>query len=309
MRRSIPLAILLAASLGPALAYPADEPVFDRKTDVIYGRKHGTALTMDVFAPRKGANGAAVVLIVSGGYFSSHDAINPSFFRPLIDRGYTVFAVVHGSQPQFTVPEMVADVNRAIRFIRHHAADYGVAPDRIGATGASAGGHLSLMLGTAGKEGKPDASDPVDRASGRVQAVACFFPPTDFLNYGAAGREMVQAKDFGRTFRPAFEFREIDRASNLWVNVADPERLRAIAREISPIAHVTADDAPTLILHGDADNLVPLQQSESIVAKLKEAGVDARLVIKPHAGHGWLSMIKDMDTLADWFDAHLKPAG
>ncbi len=306
MRRSILLAAWLGSWLAPGLAPGSDG--FDREEDVIYGRKSGVALTMDVFTPRKGANGAAAVLIVSGGYYSSHDAINALFFGPLIDRGYTVFAVVHGSQPQFTVPEIVADVNRAIRFIRHHAREYAVDPARIGVTGASAGGHLSLMLGTAGGQANPEARDPVDREPSRVGAVACFFPPTDFLNYGAPGREMVQAKDFGRTYRPAFAFRELDKATNLWVTVSDPDRLRAIGREISPITHVTADDAPTLILHGSADTLVPLQQSEAIVARLKEAGVDAKLVVKPGAGHGWLGMGGDMASIADWFDAHLKAA-
>ena len=306
MRRPISLAALLASTFLATAARAADEPAFERKADVIYGRKHGVALTMDVFTPKKEANGAAVVLIVSGGYFSSKEAINPAFFRPLLGRGYTVFAVVHGSQPQYTVPEIVADVNRAIRFIRFHAAEYGVSPDRIGATGASAGGHLSLMLGTAGTPGAVLSLDPVERTSSRVQAVACFFPPTDFLNFGAPGREMIDAKEFGQPFRPAFEHREIDKKTNLWVNVTDPEKLRAIAKSISPVAHVTPDDAPTLILHGADDDLVPVQQSETIVAKLKEAGVDAKLVVKPGAGHGWLGMIGDMDALADWFDAHLK---
>ena len=288
----------------------ADDPPreivgYDRKADVIYGRKSGLAMTMDVFTPKKGLNGAAVVLVVSGGYFSTHDAISPSLFRALLNHGYTVFAVVHGSQPQFTVPEIVGDVNRAIRFIRYHAADYAIDPNRIGATGASAGGHLSLMLGAAARAPKPDASDPVDRLPSQVNAVACFFPPTDFLNYGGPGRELIHVKDFDPLFRPAFEFREIDRATNLWVNVADDAKLRAISREISPIHFVTADDAPTLIYHGEADKLVPVQQSEAMVARLKEVGVDAKLVVKPKAGHGWLTMPLDMEAFAEWFDAHL----
>ena len=180
------LGLLAAVSLS-AVAAAADDVPYDRKEDVIYGRKFGTALTMDVFTPRKHAKGIGVVLVVSGGFFSSHESIQPAFIRPLTDRGYTVFAVVHGSQPRFTVPEIVHDMNRAVRFIRHHAKDYGIDPGRIGVCGASAGGHLSLMLGTAGDHGKPEAKDPVDRESSRVQAVACFFPPTDFLNYGKAG--------------------------------------------------------------------------------------------------------------------------
>ena len=306
MRRPIPPLAWLLALLAPTFAPAADEPTFDREEDVIYGRKFGTALTMDVLTPKKGANGSAVVLMVSGGYYSSHDAIQPAFLLPLLNRGYTVFAVVHGSQPRYTVPEIVGDVNRAIRFIRHHAKEYGIDPGRIGVTGASAGGHLSLMVGTDGGPGNPDAKDPVDRESSRVQAVACFFPPTDFLNYGRAGREQIRPKDFGKPFRPSFDHHELDPADNLWVPVTDPTKLREIAREISPASHVSPDDAPTLIYHGDADALVPLQQSETIVEKLKAAGVDAKLVVKPGAGHGWLGMVRDMDAFADWFDAHLK---
>jgi len=298
--------LALAAFTAPAADGLADEPSYTRTEDVIYGRKYGTALTMDVFRPRRDANGAAVVFVVSGGFFSAKEAISPAFARTLLDRGYTVFAVVHGSQPQYTVPEIVKDVNRAVRFIRHHAGDYGIDPRRIGITGASAGGHLSLMLGTAGDEGDSEANDPVDRQSSRVQAVACFFPPTDLLNYGAPGNELIRAEDHGKPFRPAFEYRELDRASNLWVPVTDPERLRQFARQISPISHVTADDPPTLILHGDGDRLVPIQQSETMVERLKGAGVEAKLVVKPGAGHGWLTMVQDMGTCADWFDEHLK---
>jgi acetyl esterase/lipase len=281
------------------------ESAFTRAEDVIYGRKYGTALTMDVFRPKEGANGAAVVLVVSGGFRSSHDGILPAFIRPLLGRGYSVFAVVHGSQPRYTVPEIVQDMNRAVRFIRNHAKDYAIDPDRLGVTGASAGGHLSLMLGTAGATGDPNAADPVDRESSRVRAVACFFPPTDLLNWGAPGRELIHAKDHAKPFRPAFDFQELDKETNVWVPITDPDRLRKITREISPIYHVSADDPPTLIIHGDADRLVPLQQSQVILEKFKEAGVKAKLIVKPGSGHGWLGMPNDMTQVADWFDENL----
>src|SRR4051812_12846110 len=76
-----------------------------RTEDIIYGRKFGVALTMDVFQPTK-PNGYGVVWMVSGGFFSSKEAINGGFYKPLLDRGYTVFAVVHGSQPKFQIPEI-----------------------------------------------------------------------------------------------------------------------------------------------------------------------------------------------------------
>jgi acetyl esterase/lipase len=296
--------LILFSSVGLAA-----DPSFDRKQDVIYGRKFGTALTMDVFTPKKDAKGVGVILVVSGGFFSSHDAIMPAFIQPFTDRGYTIFAVVHGSQPRYTVPEIVQDMNRSVRFIRYHAKDYGIDPDRIGVMGASAGGHLSLMLGTAGDKGDPNAKDPVDRESSRVQAVACFFPPTDFLNYGKSGDERIRPTDHAPPFRAAFDYRELDKQSMLWVSITDPKRLQEIARQISPVSHVTPDDPPTLIIHGDEDRLVPLQQSELIAQKLKKAGVETNLVVKKGAGHGWLGLDKDLNQLADWFDKHLKKPG
>ncbi|MGZ3384027.1 MAG: alpha/beta hydrolase [Isosphaeraceae bacterium] len=140
------LVVSAFVALSPSLI-KAGESTFDRKEDVIYGRKYGTALTMDVFTPTKDARGIGVIFVVSGGFFSSHEAINSAFVQPLIDRGFTVFAVVHGSQPRYTVPEIIQDMNRAVRFIRHHAKNYGIDPDRIGIYGGSAGGHLALMLG------------------------------------------------------------------------------------------------------------------------------------------------------------------
>jgi acetyl esterase/lipase len=308
--------ILLLLTGGCVILTPrdttAEEPTFKHTEDVIYGRKHGMALTLDVFQPLEKTNGAGVVWVVSGGWVSNHDLIAPRFpFSPigeLVKRGYTVFAVVHGSQPKFTIPEILDDMHRAVRFIRHHAGDYKVDPDRIGITGGSAGGHLSLMQGTAGREGDPQAKDPVDRAGSRVQAVACFFPPTDFLNYGREG-EIALGRGVLKDFPAPFDFQELDTKDarfGRYVRITDEAKIRAIGREISPISHVTADDAPALILHGDKDLLVPIQQAELIVDKYKQAGVPARLIVKPGAAHGWPDLAKDMTLIADWFDSHLQ---
>jgi acetyl esterase/lipase len=234
--------------------------------------------------------------------------IQRPIFQPLVDRGYTVFAVVHGCQPRFQVDEIVGDVNRAVRFVRHHAKEYGVDPDRLGVYGASAGGHLSLMLGTAGTPGDPSAADPVDRESSRVQAVACFFPPTDLLNWGGPGQERIHPTDHLPPFRAAFDYRELDPSKMLWVPITDDARLRDKARAISPIAQVSPDDAPTFIIHGDADELVPLQQSQTFAARLDEAGVKNKLEVRPGFGHALPTLDKDLALFADWFDEQLKPA-
>lgn len=304
--------IILGLTSGMCQLSPtcrAVDPSFDRKADVIYGRKFGTALTMDVFTPKKDARGIGVIIVVSGGFVSSHDSISPVFVKPLTDRGYTVFTVVHGSQPRYTVPEIIQDINRAVRFIRYHAKDYGIDPEHIGITGASAGGHLSLMQGAAGDSGDANAKDPIDRVSSRVQAVACFFPPTDFLNYGKSGDAKIHATDHAPPFRAAFDYRELDKESRLWVSINDPKQLEQITRDISPVWHVSPDDPPTLIIHGDQDRLVPLQQSELMIDKLKKAGVETKLVVKKGAGYGWLGMDKDENQVISWFDKHLRKAG
>ncbi len=297
--------VLLRGGIG-SLAAEGDN--FTRKEDVIYGRKFGMALTMDVFTPTGKANGAAAIWTVSGGWFSSHEAINVDFLRELLNRGYTVFAVCHGSQPKYTIPETIADMNLAVRYIRAHAADFKIDPNRIGISGGSAGGHLSLMIGMAGDLGDPNSKDPVARASSRVQAVACFFPPTDFLNYGTPGYAWLNQgpKD---AIKAPFDFQTMNPETKLFERV-DEETRTKIGREISPLYFVTKDDPPTLTIHGDKDGLVPLQQSELIMAKLKEAGVPCELVVKPGAAHGWARWQDDMKTIADWFDKYLKaPAG
>lgn len=272
--------ILMTASASAQSNAPVS-----RVEDVIYGRKTGTALTLDVFQPAK-TNGYGIAYMVSGAWYSAHEMIWPAMLQPLTDRGYTVFAVVHGSQPKFPIAEIVPDIQRAIRFIRHNAARYGVNPDHLGITGASSGGHLSLSIAVKGGDGKADAKDPVERASSAVQAVACFFPPTDFLNYGGTN---VDAVGFGplANFKSAF----------------GP---RSDTAEISPIYFVHSNMPPMLIFHGSADNLVPVSQSEQFVKRCKESGVTAKLIVREGKGHGWPEMANDLRSCADWFDEYLR---
>jgi acetyl esterase/lipase len=134
----------------------------------------------------------------------------------------------------------------------------------------------------------------VDRASSAVQAVACFFPPTDFLNYGKTG-EVAVGIGILREFRPAFGPR-----------AEQPEERLKYGREISPLYFITSNMPPTLIIHGDADKLVPIQQAESFVEKARQSGAVAKLIVKPGHAHGWPEMLQDINLLADWFDEHLR---
>lgn len=277
------------------LALSAGAQAQERKVDVIYGHKLGCALTMDVFTPAKDkANGIGVIWMVSGGWVSRHESINPAWAKLMTDRGLTVFQVVHGSQPKFAIPEILEDIHRSVRFIRTHAREYGVDPNRLGICGASAGGHLSLMIGATGGPGKPDAKDPVDRESSAVQCVATLFPPTDFLSWGKTDAIPADSPQMA-PFRPAF-----GPALN-----GTPEQQRAFLKTISPYHSVTEKMPPTLLIHGDKDGLVPIQQSEHLLALLKEKNIPCRLDVKPGKNHGWVGIESELVVMAEWFEKYL----
>ena len=262
----------------------------ERIRDVIYMKQAGAAFTMDVFKP-KISNGAAIIYLVSGGWFSSHDNINPQLAEGLNAEGFTVFEVVHGAQPRYKIQEISKMITRAVRFVRANAATYGVDPNRLGLTGASAGGHLSLMTAGTADDGDPTAKDPVDKASSRVAAVVAIFPPTDFIHYGANTPQTLLKGVMFAPFRPAF---------GLPANPTD-EQVEQIAKAVSPIYTVTAKFPPTLLIHGDSDQLVPLQQSQTFQEALKKAGVVNDLMVVKGGGHDEKTLIPALPRLVAWF--------
>jgi acetyl esterase/lipase len=288
------LLVLLTGLVAGAVWWYLHPPI-TRTNAVAYGSRHGKTLAIDLMRPRH-PNGAAVLVLVSGGWKSN----DPGTFgiwmaAPLLRRGYTVIPVYHISQPEATIMEIVDDMHRAVRFVRHHAADYGIDANRLGVTGGSAGGHLSLMLATRGGPGLADAEDPVERESSAVQAAALFFPVTDLLNLGSSTENPGDGgppKSFVKGFGPA--------ATNL-------ESWKVIGRDISPIYHITSSLPPVLIHHGDADTLTPLEQTEWFRAAAEKAGRPVEVLVRPGAGHGWLSIPWDIGQFARWFDRHLKP--
>ncbi len=285
--------ICLAAALMLLTLSPVRAAEPTRTPDVIYGKKLGVALTMDVFQPAK-PSGIGVIWIVSGGWVSSHDNISPAVAKRFNERGMTVFQVVHGSQPKFTVSEAIADIQRAVRFIRTNSTRWSVDPERLGISGGSAGGHLSLCVAAQALAGNPDAKDPVDRAGSGVSAVAVFFPPTDFGNYGKEGQHAM-SNPLLKGYWPAFGITDA---------TTTDEKLKLEAT-LSPITAMTAKMPPTLLIHGDADFLVPLQQSKLVESKLRALNVPVRLDIKPGKGHGWPGMDTEMSIMADWFEKYL----
>lgn len=271
-------------------------PSIERRERFVYGKRFGHDLTLDVVRPHH-PNGLGVALMVSGGWKSGTNAFHPWMVAPLLRRGYTVFAVCHVSQPEATVMESFADVSRGVRFIRAHAKEFGIDPKRLGVTGGSAGGHFSLMLATRGGPGPAATIDPVDRESSAVQTVAIFYPVTDLLNLGPSTENL---HDGGppKSFVSAFGMDRTNHAP--WAEVG---------REMSPLFFLSSNLPPTLIYHGDADTLVPLEQSQRYQAKARELGGTVELVVHQGGKHGWLSMLWDLLAFADWFDRYLPAAG
>ena len=273
--------------------------------DVVYGHKDGMALTFDVFTPVGAPNGAAILYMVSGGWVSrwTPPEEDQSRFEALLNEGFTVFSVRHGSSPRFKVPEAYADVRRAVRFVRLHARTYGIDPDRLGVWGTSAGGHLSLMLGLASDQGDPNATDEVLRASSRVAAVVAYYPPVDLR------ARVTPNGRFPATFpdEPLFFAGGLAEpgAGNRFPAVDFEDSLSA---SVSPVLHASSDDPPTLLVHGDADTLVDINNSRLMHATLTGKGVTTDLVVIKGAGHGFRTpehSTPATDALVKWFDKHL----
>jgi acetyl esterase/lipase len=258
--------------------------------DVVYGHKDGLALTFDVLKPKTNANGAAVLFMVSGGWVSRYSPPQQSVarFQELLDKGFTVMLVRHGSSPKYLIPEIVADVRLAVRFIRFNARRWGVDQNRLGVVGGSAGGHLALMLGTASDNGDPNAKEDYLKETNRVASVVAYFPPVDLRPIARGLRP--PANEGGRPDRfPALNF--------------EKEK----APDYSPIVHVSPDDPPTLLIHGDRDELVPVSNSKIIYEAFQKNSVKSQLIIIEGAKHGFQGddSKRANAAMAAWFEQTL----
>ncbi len=294
--------------LAFTLSTAAQDSLLFSKTEIIYGRKDGMALTMMMLKPLQKTNGKAIISVLNGNWISSQRFMDAFLTRSnlYLESGYTLFGVMVGSQPRYTIPDEILDLKRAVRFIRYNAKGYGIDADKIGITGSSSGGHLTLMIATADDIVDPKSTDPVDKVSARVQAAAVFYPPTDFINYGGVNTsgKINQAGLVLARVAAAFDFKVWNDTTGTFVSITDTEKRLAIARASSPVNSVSPDDPPIIIIHGDKDVLVPKQQSESIIEKFKEAKVICRLIIKEGGGHGWRNREVEEKNFVDWFDKY-----
>jgi acetyl esterase/lipase len=271
------------------------------ETNVVYGMYSGLALLLDVYYPDQ-PNGYGIIHISGSGWRSplgldarplkesAHVQIEG---QPLVEAGYTLFTINHRATPRFQYPAPVEDAQRAVRFIRYHAERYGIDPDRIGAIGGSSGGHLVSMLGVLDGRGDPEDESPINRLSAKVQCVVARAAKSSFITDG--GDRIASTMLLG-----AAVFPDVDPGSIEYHR----------ARDASPIAHVTPGDPPFFLIHGEADDVVPITQSEAMAEALREAGVPCKFWRVPGVGHG-PGLLADPAFRAEvraWFDEHLRGA-
>ncbi len=287
------LGIILLAVLLFGAGWWYFHPEFTRTPGIVYTQRNGRDLTLDVVKPAH-ATGSCVLVMVSGAWKSDAKKFYPWMGASFLREGHTLVAVSHLSQPQASVQEIVEDVQHAARFVRHHAKEYGIDPNRIGVFGGSSGGHLSLMLATRGGPGDPKAADPVDRESSAVQAATVFYPVTDLLNLGPSTENLHDGgppKSFRKAFGP---------------KATDLKEWQVIGHDLSPICYVTSKLPPVFIAHGDADTLVPLDQSTRFREKAVEQGREVVLTVEPGGRHGWSTMLWDAHLFAGWMTEKLR---
>jgi len=282
-----------------ALAGAGEDLPYRETQNVVYGEAGGAGLVMDVFTPVKAdgpGRGLGVVCVASAGWNADRSTIEVyrtlGAFDMFCSRGYVVFAVRPGSLPVFTGLEMLDHVRTGIRYVKAHAAEYGVDGSRLGLFWVSAGGHLSCLAATRAEPGDPQATDPLKRLDSQVKAVVAFCAPTDFLNWPLDNEALKLVKG-------PLAFRDVP------ANPTEGQLSDALT-PLSPARFVRAGLPPFWLIHGDADSIVPYQQAELFAKALKDAGNSVELTTRPGGEHAWPSLRDDIGLAADWLAAQLR---
>jgi acetyl esterase/lipase len=280
-----------------------EPPAYVQKQDVVFGESHGTGLLMDVFEPTTKSNGLAIIDVASGSWYSDRGKIRDhtlaQVYSILCERGYVVFAVRPGSKTRYTALEMDQHLKLAIRHVKANADAYKIDGNKLGLTGASAGGHLATLAALTPEPSEPRANNKNARFDSTVAAVAVFFPPTDFVDWREG--KMLDSKVLSPLL--AVGTTSTDQGSLAGKSQAE---LQEMARAISPVHRVGKPALPFLLIHGDADQVVPLSHSQKLVKAIQDAGGSAELIVKQGGGHPWLTLPIEVALMADWFDKKLK---
>ena len=289
MRHIIALVALLISIAGTNDAcwcQAVDEIEF--KADIVYGQGAGEPLRLDLALPQNRDEPAPCIVVIHGGAWRSG---NKNGHRPQIRQyarqGYVAATVQYRFCPEHVFPAQVEDVKCAVRYLRAHAEDYKIDPQRIGAVGFSAGAHLAMMLGTMDKEDGLEGDGGWADQRSKVQAVVAFFGPTDLAADDIPDRSRPLLRDF--------------------IGGSAAEKPEA-TKQASPLTYVSRDDAPMLLFQGTKDGLVPFSQAFKMVRAMTKAEVPGRVELLVGAGHGWGGKDRG-DTLAEtteFFDRHLR---
>lgn len=259
--------------------------------DVEYARVGDQPLLLDLYLPKPEGEPFPVVIWVHGGAWQagSKDLCRAAF---LSGEGYAVVSINYRLTDVAPFPAQIHDCKAAVRWVRAHAKEYGFDPARIGVWGSSAGGHLVALLGTSAgiRELEGDIGGNLDQSS-RVQAVCDFCGPSTFR-----AEDYEHEPDKPRGAGPQVVQKLLGGPLN-----KNPEK----ARLASPIEHVSKDDPPFLIVHGEKDNVVPVKHSRLLADALRKAGADVTLKVVPDAGHG-VGGLANRKMVAEFFDQHLK---
>ncbi|HEY2342904.1 MAG TPA: alpha/beta hydrolase [Chthoniobacteraceae bacterium] len=289
---ALPASLLAQTAALPASPKPASTPSDAHEFhDLPYVTNGTDRQRLDLYLPANPTGAHPVIAWIHGGGWQegSKDKCPAKGFTA---QGYVVASIGYRLSQQAIYPAQIEDCKAAIRWLRAHASEYSIDPERIGVWGASAGGHLVALLGVTGDTRDFDVGENLNQSS-RVQCVVDWFGPADFLHYGDPPTPAIN--------QPSSAIYKL-----LGGAVSEhPDE----AKRASPVDFVDAHAAPFLIMQGDQDKLVPLQQSQLLQAALEKAGVESKLEIVPGAGHGGpeFNTPERRKLLVEFFARHLHP--
>ena len=283
---------------------PTEIPVTGRLFDVPYATL-STSQKLDIYWPESGVGPFPVILAIHGGAFKFGDKRDNQLLPMLegLARGYVVVSINYRMSGEAIFPALVQDVFAAIRWVRAHATQYDFDPEKIATWGGSAGGYLSLMVGVG--QGLPffnDLSLGNPSHSGHVQAVVAWFPPTDFLKMD----EQLAASGFAPDAQAAHCAAHSPESLILGQQITE---IPGLVRVANPETYIRPGLPPFFIQHGDADTIVPFQQSVNFAAKMDAQKVTFEIL--PGAGHGDTAFQtpENIQKVLDFLDFHLACRG